>query len=58
MLLAYFIQGIYFFGWRFITYELTLFDWSMFVVFSLSLFVGVIIQLFFTKNSIQQEDDV
>jgi hypothetical protein len=58
MLLAYFIQGIYFFGWRFITQELTLFDWSMFIVFSLSLFVGMVIQLLFTKKSIQQEVDV
>jgi hypothetical protein len=55
MLLAYFIQGIYFFGWRFITYELTLFDWSMFVVFSLSLLTGGIIQMFFTVNDLKKE---
>jgi hypothetical protein len=50
LLLAYFIQGIYFFGWRFITHELTLFDWLIFVVFSLSLITGVIVQMFFKVN--------
>lgn len=50
LLLAYFIQGIYFFGWRFITHELTLFDWLMFVVFCSLFFISLIVQLFFTKS--------
>ena len=56
LLLLYFIQGIYFFGWRFITHELTLFDWLMFVIFSVSLIVSVSIQQFFTKPEIQEEE--
>ena len=55
LILAYFIQGIYFFGWRFITHELTLFDWLMFVFFSLLLLTGVIIQMFFTLNDFKKE---
>jgi hypothetical protein len=55
LLLAYFIQGIYFFGWRFITHELTLFDWSVFILFSLSLLTGGIIQMFFTVNDLKKE---
>jgi heme A synthase len=55
LLLAYFIQGIYFFGWRFITHELTLFDWSVFILFSFSLIVGGIIQMFFTVNDFKKE---
>jgi heme A synthase len=56
LLLAYFIQGIYFFGWRFITHELTLFDWSVFILFSLSLLTGGIIQMFFIKSNDQEEN--
>jgi hypothetical protein len=56
LLLAYFIQGIYFFGWRFITHELTLFDWLMFVLFSLLLLTGVIIQMFFSQAGNQKEE--
>jgi hypothetical protein len=56
LLLAYFIQGIYFFGWRFITHELTLFDWSVFILFSFSLLVGGIIQMFFIKSNDQEEN--
>lgn len=56
LLFAYFLQGIYFFGWRFITYELSLFDWLLFILFSVSLFVGASIQLFFTKPDIQKEN--
>jgi hypothetical protein len=56
LLLAYFIQGIYFFGWRFITHELTLFDWSVFILFSLSLLTGGIIQMFFSKADNQKEE--
>jgi hypothetical protein len=56
LLLAYFIQGIYFFGWRFITHELTLFDWSVFILFSFSLLVGGIIQMFFSQADNQKEE--
>ena len=56
LLLAYFIQGIYFFGWRFITHELTLFDWSVFILFSFSLLVGGIIQMFFSQAGNQKEE--
>jgi hypothetical protein len=56
LLLAYFIQGIHFFGWRFITYELTLFDWLLAILFSLSLLAGVIIELFFNNSNVQKED--
>lgn len=55
--LAYFIQGIYFFGWRFITHELTLFDWLIFVVFLVLLMVGLTFQLFFTKPDFQKEQN-
>jgi hypothetical protein len=56
LLLAYFIQGIYFFGWRFITHELTLFDWSMFVVFSMSLILAGVIELFTDKRKKQRTE--
>jgi hypothetical protein len=56
LLLAYFIQGIYFFGWRFITHELSLFDWSVFILFSFSLLVGGIIQMFFSQADNQKEE--
>jgi hypothetical protein len=35
--LVYFLQGIFILGWRFITQELTLFDW-----FTLVIFIGII----------------
>lgn len=38
LFLIYFLQGIYFFGWRFITVELTQFDW-----YAMSLFVVLLI---------------
>jgi hypothetical protein len=57
LLLFYFLQGIYFFGWRFITDELTIYDWSMFMIFSLSLVAGVLIQLFFKKDKIEELDE-
>ena len=57
MLLIYFLQGIYFFGWRFITDELTIYDWSMFMIFSLSLVAGVLIQLFFKKDKIEELEE-
>jgi hypothetical protein len=56
LLLAYFIQGIYFFGWRFITHEMTLFDWSMFVVFSMSLILAGVIELFTDKRKKQRTE--
>ncbi|MFM7661235.1 MAG: hypothetical protein ACKO6A_01050 [Bacteroidota bacterium] len=55
LLLAYFIQGIYFFGWRFITNELTLFDVVLMIVFSLVIVVDGLIQLFFSKAEIQND---
>ncbi len=38
LFLIYFLQGIYFFGWEYITKEITLVDWSM-----LALFVALIV---------------
>jgi len=58
LLLAYFIQGIYFFGWRFITHELTLFDWLMFVVFCTLLLSSGIIQMFFIKSNDNPEENI
>jgi len=58
LLLAYFIQGIYFFGWRFITHELTLFDWLMFVVFCSLLLSSGIIQIFFIKSNDNPEENI
>ncbi len=55
LLLAYFIQGIYFFGWRFITDELTFFDWMMLVLFCVLFLVSGIIQVFFIKTKSRSE---
>ena len=35
LFLVYFLQGIYFFGWAFITKELTPFDWFTLSVFTI-----------------------
>jgi hypothetical protein len=51
-LLFYFLQGIFIFGWQFITHELTLFDWIC-----LSVYLGLIaIDTALNLNSTKESD--
>ena len=50
LFLFYFLQGIYFFGWDFITKELTPFDWSLLSLFTLLILVDKLIPVIIEKD--------
>ena len=50
-LLVYFLQGIFIFGWRFITQELTLFDWISLCVFISLITIDAGFNLYLNKES-------
>jgi len=50
LFLIYFLQGIYFFGWAFITKELTPFDWCMLSVFTILVVIDKILPVVIEKD--------
>jgi hypothetical protein len=50
LFLVYFLQGIYFFGWAFITKELTPFDWSILSVFMILVLIDKVLPIVIEKD--------